>query len=184
MAARGLDISGVSHVFNFDIPQDAESYVHRVGRTGRAGRAGVALTFVIPREMGHLQSIEFVTKRKIVRMPVPTITDAIEGQQKLAVEKLLRQVEEGNFEQYKGRAEELLAEMDSVALLAAAIKLMTKEPDTTPVKITEEAPLRSRFRQNNPPRPTHSSTPVNNRKPFSKSQSSHSSHGPKKPWKK
>lgn len=184
VAARGLDISGVSHVFNFDIPQDAESYVHRVGRTGRAGRAGVALTFVIPREMGHLQSIEFVTKRKIVRMPVPTITDAIEGQQKLAVEKLLRQVEEGNFEQYKGRAEELLAEMDSVALLAAAIKLMTKEPDTTPVKITEEAPLRSRFRQNNPPRPTHSSTPVNNRKPFSKSQSSHSSHGPKKPWKK
>ncbi len=181
VAARGLDISGVSHVFNFDIPQDAESYVHRVGRTGRAGRAGVALTFVIPREMGHLQSIELVTKRKVVRMPVPTITDAIEGQQKLAVEKLLRQVEEGNFEQYKGRAEELLAEMDSVALLAAAIKLMTKEPDTTPVKITEEAPLRSRFRQSTF-KQAPSSPSATNRKPFSKSHSS--SQAPKKPWKK
>lgn len=144
VAARGLDVSGVTHVYNFDIPQDPESYVHRVGRTGRAGQTGSAMTFVIPRELEHLRSIERLTKRKIVRMPVPTLSEAIEGQQRLAVEKLLNQIEEGNLESYRGRAEDLLAETDSVALVSAALKLLTKEPDTTPIKITEEAPLRSR----------------------------------------
>ncbi|CVK20327.1 DEAD/DEAH box helicase [Sporomusa sphaeroides] len=144
VAARGLDVSGVTHVYNFDIPQDPESYVHRVGRTGRAGQTGSAMTFVIPRELEHLRSIERLTKRKIVRMPVPTLSEAIEGQQRLAVEKLLNQIEEGNLESYRGRAEDLLAETDSVSLISAALKLLTKEPDTTPIKITEEAPLRSR----------------------------------------
>ncbi|MCL6616738.1 MAG: DEAD/DEAH box helicase, partial [Anoxybacillus ayderensis] len=54
VAARGLDISGVTHVYNFDIPQDPESYVHRIGRTGRAGKTGMAITFVTPREIGQL----------------------------------------------------------------------------------------------------------------------------------
>ncbi|MDR3565960.1 MAG: DEAD/DEAH box helicase [Negativicutes bacterium] len=144
VAARGLDVSGVTHVYNFDIPQGAESYVHRIGRTGRAGQAGSALTFVIPREMDHLRSIERTTKRKILRMPAPTMIDALEGQKRLAVENLLRQIEEGDFGQYKSRAEELLAEVDSVSLLSAALKLLTKEPDATPVKLTEEAPLRTR----------------------------------------
>lgn len=144
VAARGLDISGVTHVYNFDIPQDPESYVHRVGRTGRAGQTGLAMTFVIPREIEHLRTIERTTKRKIVRMPVPSVTEAIEGQQRLAVEKILNQIEEGNLEQYRGRAEDLLAENDSVSLISAALKLLTKEPDNTPIKITEEAPLRHR----------------------------------------
>ncbi|MEW8986438.1 MAG: DEAD/DEAH box helicase, partial [Bacillus sp. (in: firmicutes)] len=65
VAARGLDISGVSHVYNFDIPQDPESYVHRIGRTGRAGNKGLAITFVTPREIDHLRVIENVTKSKI-----------------------------------------------------------------------------------------------------------------------
>lgn len=151
VAARGLDISGVTHVYNFDVPQDSESYVHRVGRTGRAGKTGSALTFVIPREIEHLRSIERATKRKIVRMPIPTITDVIEGQQRLVVDRLLGAVEEGNFDLYKGRAEELLGETDSVTLLAAALKLLTKEPDTTPVKITEEMPLRKRRSDSNRP---------------------------------
>jgi ATP-dependent RNA helicase DeaD len=58
VAARGLDVSGVTHVFNFDIPQDPESYVHRIGRTGRAGKAGEAITFMTPREMNQLRTIE------------------------------------------------------------------------------------------------------------------------------
>ena len=144
VAARGLDVSGITHVYNFDIPQDPESYVHRIGRTGRAGQTGLAVTFVIPRELEHLHSIERITKRKIIRVPVPTVNQAIEGQQRIAIEKLLNLVNEGNYEHYKGRAEELLSETDSVALLAAALKLLTKEPDTTPIKLTEEAPLRVR----------------------------------------
>jgi ATP-dependent RNA helicase DeaD len=141
VAARGLDISGVTHVYNFDIPQDPESYVHRVGRTGRAGRTGVAVTFVTPREIDHLKQIEAITKRKIDRRPVPTITEVIEGQQRLTVEKLLQVVERGAFHEYKGMAEELLSEHHSVAIVSAALKLLTKEPDTTPVKLTGESPL-------------------------------------------
>lgn len=144
VAARGLDISGVTHVYNFDIPQDSESYVHRIGRTGRAGHTGAALTFVIPRELDHLRTIERSTKRKIIRMSVPSISEAIEGQQRLAIDRLLRTVEEGDLDLYKMRSEELLAETDSVTLLSAALKMLTKEPNTTPVKITEEAPLRYR----------------------------------------
>lgn len=171
VAARGLDVSGVTHVYNFDLPQDSESYVHRIGRTGRAGQTGSALTFVIPRELDHLRTIERLTKRKIVRMPIPTMTDALEGQQKLAVEKLLRVIEEGNFDEYKTRAEEMLNETDSVALVSAALKLLTKEPDTTPVKLTEEAPLRIRRDRNRPPAQSNRRKgPGENRPPFNKNR--------------
>lgn len=148
VAARGLDISGVTHVYNFDIPQDPEGYVHRTGRTGRAGKTGLAITFVTPREMDHLKFIEYVTKRRMVRKPVPTLTEAIEGQQRLAMERLLRVVEEKDLLQYKGLAEDLLEETDSVTLLAAALKMLTKEPDTTPVVLTEEAPIRGKRAKN------------------------------------
>jgi len=148
VAARGLDISGVTHIYNFDIPQDSESYVHRVGRTGRAGQSGQAITFVISREMGHLRTIEVGIKRKIIRMSIPTISEALEGQQRLAVDKLLRVLEEGGVEQYRGTAEELLAGMDSVSLMAAALKMLTKEPSATPVKLTEESPYPFRNARN------------------------------------
>lgn len=142
VAARGLDISGVSHVYNFDIPQDPESYVHRVGRTGRAGRTGLAVTFVTHRELAHLKLIEKLTRRKIDKKPVPTITDALEGQKRLTMEKLIEVIEEGQINQFKGFAEDLLEDHDSVTMLSAALRLLTKEPDDTSVRLTEEAPLR------------------------------------------
>ena len=74
-----LDISGVSHVYNFDIPQDPESYVHRIGRTGRAGKKGKAITFVTPREIDHLRIIEKVTKKKMTKMPIPSMHDVLAG---------------------------------------------------------------------------------------------------------
>lgn len=142
VAARGLDISGVTHVFNFDIPQDAESYVHRIGRTGRAGKTGLAITFATSREIDHLRLIERATNRRMERRSVPSMAEAMEGQQRTAVEKILEVAGRENLQAYKMLAEQLLEDVDSVTLVSAALKLLTKEPDLTPVRLTEEAPLR------------------------------------------
>ena len=75
VAARGLDVDRVSHVVNYDIPYDNESYIHRIGRTGRAGRAGDAILFVTPREKRLLKSIERTTNKKIELMEMPTTQD-------------------------------------------------------------------------------------------------------------
>jgi len=164
VAARGLDISSVTHVYNFDIPQDPESYVHRIGRTGRAGKPGVAVTFVIPREMGLLRMIERLTKRSILRQAVPSMNDVLAGQQRLAVEKIMQVASEGEIGLYRGLAAEMLNEHDSVALLGAAIKLLTKEPDLTPVSLTEEAPRR---------RPAGNNRPIGNNRNASQPSGGH-----------
>ncbi len=75
VAARGLDVERISHVVNYDIPHDSESYVHRVGRTGRAGRSGDALLFVTPRERHLLSSIERATRQPITEMALPSVDD-------------------------------------------------------------------------------------------------------------
>ncbi len=78
VAARGLDVERISHVVNYDIPTDTESYVHRIGRTGRAGRAGDALSFVTPRERHLLKSIERATRQPLTQMPLPSVEDVNE----------------------------------------------------------------------------------------------------------
>src|ERR1700741_1543498 len=75
VAARGLDVDRISHVLNYDIPQDTESYVHRIGRTGRAGRSGNALLFVSPRERHLLKAIEKATRQKLTEAQLPTVED-------------------------------------------------------------------------------------------------------------
>jgi ATP-dependent RNA helicase DeaD len=72
VAARGLDVDRISHVINYDIPYDTESYIHRIGRTGRAGRSGEAILFVSPREKRLLSNIETATKRKVEEMQLPS----------------------------------------------------------------------------------------------------------------
>src|SRR5699024_9873858 len=73
VAARGLDVERISHVLNYDIPYDTESYVHRIGRTGRAGREGQAILFVTPRERGMLRAIERATRQPIEGMQLPRV---------------------------------------------------------------------------------------------------------------
>ncbi|NUO92831.1 MAG: DEAD/DEAH box helicase, partial [Dermatophilaceae bacterium] len=75
VAARGLDVERISHVVNYDIPTDTESYVHRIGRTGRAGRSGDAISFVTPRERHLLKAIEKATRQSLVQMTMPTVDD-------------------------------------------------------------------------------------------------------------
>lgn len=144
VAARGLDISGVSHVYNFDIPQDPESYVHRIGRTGRAGKKGVAVTFVTPREMSYLAIVERTTKKKMEALIPPTADEAVLGQKRVAMEQLLEMTEKNNLGDYRDFATQMLEQHDAVDLIAAALKTMTKEPEDVPVSISEERPLPSR----------------------------------------
>ncbi|MDP3058320.1 MAG: DEAD/DEAH box helicase, partial [bacterium] len=165
VAARGLDISGVTHIYNFDIPQDPESYVHRIGRTGRAGKSGIAITFISFREMEHLRMIERLTNRKIHRKPIPTTTEALEGQRRTTIERLQGVIEEGNLEKFTLSAESLLEKIDSVTLVAAALKLLTKETDVAPITLTEEKPLRSH--RPAPSNSSHRGRPSDNKSNYS-----------------
>jgi len=113
VAARGLDVPRISHVVNYDIPQDAETYVHRIGRTGRAGRSGEAILFVSHRERRMLNNIERVTRQKITPIELPTakiinekrvndfkkkITETISNQDLSVFEKLVGEFQEANEE--------------------------------------------------------------------------------------
>ncbi|WP_438432032.1 DEAD/DEAH box helicase [Gorillibacterium sp. sgz500922] len=147
VAARGLDVSGVSHVVNFDLPQDPESYVHRIGRTGRAGKEGTAWTFVTPREIDHLHFIEKITRHRITRKPVPSIAEAIEGKQKITAERIINLMQSEDTNEYKGVAIQLLEEYDSVNLLSAAMKLLTGDRKDVEVELTPEEPIRAKKRR-------------------------------------
>lgn len=140
VAARGIDVSGVTHVYNFDIPQDPESYVHRIGRTGRAGKTGLAITFATPREIGQIRSIEKASKGNIQRKSIPTVAEARESMQRAAVEKMIELVEVEQYAQFKLAAGELLDQYDSIALVSVALKLLSKEKSDIPVQLTAETP--------------------------------------------
>lgn len=150
VAARGLDVSGVTHVINFDLPQDPESYVHRIGRTGRAGREGSAWTFVSPREIDQLHLIEKMTRHKINKRPLPSVAEAIEGKQKVTAEKLLEVVQSEDFNEFKGLSIQLLEQYDSVVLLASALKLLTGEKKEISIELTPEEPMRAKKRRTGP----------------------------------
>lgn len=149
VAARGLDVSGVTHVINFDLPQDPESYVHRIGRTGRAGKEGTSYTFVTPREIDHLHLIERVTRHRITKRQLPTIAEALEGKQRILAQQLLEIVENGDSHEFKAASIQLLEQYDSVALLAAAMKLMAGERNEVQIELTPEEPIRVKRRPSN-----------------------------------
>ncbi len=142
VAARGLDVSGVTHVYNYDIPQDPESYVHRIGRTGRAGKTGVSVTFVSANEESYLRSIENLTKKKMLPLNPPTKQEAFKGQLEKSVDhvkSLLGKTDQ--LSKYEQSAEDLLASHDAKELVSALLKEVTKDPSDIPVKLTSERPL-------------------------------------------
>jgi ATP-dependent RNA helicase DeaD len=123
VAARGLDVEGVTHVINYDIPQDVDSYVHRIGRTGRAGREGKALTLITPREFKLLRMIESAIGKRIHKSLLPTLAELKERQQSRILEKILNHMEDIPA-QYEEWASELLAQHDSVQVVAAALRVI------------------------------------------------------------
>lgn len=144
VAARGLDISGVTHVYNYDIPQDPDSYVHRIGRTGRAGHHGVSLTFVTPNEMDYLREIEKLTKVRMLPLKPPTQEEAFKGQLANALSEVESLISSTDTDKFSAQAEELLSQHEPVELVAALLNDITKnDASATPVKITPERPLPS-----------------------------------------
>jgi ATP-dependent RNA helicase DeaD len=139
VAARGLDVKHVSHVVNFDVPADAESYVHRIGRTGRAGREGVAITLAEPREHRLLRNIERMTSQRIEIAQVPTVDDLRAHRLQLVRTTLRETIMEGGLDKFRGIVESLAGEFDVMDIAAAAVKLfdandVTDEPDIPAVQ--------------------------------------------------
>lgn len=123
VAARGLDIDNVTHVINFDIPQDPESYVHRIGRTGRAGRKGQAITLISSREYRQLRLIERLIKTRIKRQELPSLSDMTERQAENLKNQLIKVIQRDHLGNYRSVVAGLLEEYDSTDVAAAALKL-------------------------------------------------------------
>ena len=140
VAARGLDISGVTHVYNYDIPQDPDSYVHRIGRTGRAGQNGSSITFVTPNEIGYMRTIEQLTKKKMTPLRPPSDDQALRGQLKVAKSKI-EDIMKEDLSKYTDDANELLENYSAVELVSAFLKNLSKDSANVEVKISSEKPL-------------------------------------------
>jgi ATP-dependent RNA helicase DeaD len=123
VAARGLDIEGLSHVVNYDTPPDADDYVHRIGRVGRAGREGVAITLVEPREHRLLRAFEEVTKQKVEIGRIPTVADLRAHRLELTRAALREALVAGKLDEFRVVVEALAEEFDlfEIALAAAAL---------------------------------------------------------------
>ncbi|NVJ59928.1 MAG: DEAD/DEAH box helicase [Gammaproteobacteria bacterium] len=125
VAARGLDVERISHVINFDIPYDSESYVHRIGRTGRAGRSGKAILFVTPRERHLLRMIERNNSTQIARMTLPSVEVINDERTRRFYEEVQQQIVSGEHQDYLSVIEQIQAEHNqSGAEIAAALASM------------------------------------------------------------
>ncbi len=128
VAARGLDVERISHVVNYDIPNDPESYVHRIGRTGRAGRAGKALLFVQPRERGMLKAIERSTRQQIPAIELPRAEDLSEHRIDRFIEKLRETLSDQDLGYYFSLVSRIEKELETGALeIAAALTYLDQK---------------------------------------------------------
>jgi ATP-dependent RNA helicase DeaD len=144
VAARGLDVERISHVINYDIPYDAESYVHRIGRTARAGRPGTAILFVTPRQQRLLREIERYTRQRIEPMDLPTQADVAARRAALFKQTLVRTLEEAETELglYVQLVEEVAAESGCpISEVAAASAYLAHEGRPLAVPLEPEPEL-------------------------------------------
>lgn len=122
VAARGIDVEGITHVINYDLPQDVESYVHRIGRTGRANREGIAYSLVSPKEYSMLKQIKSVTKGDISRKPIPTVNDIFNSKSDNILEDVTNTINDSDHSRFIPIAKELSEKFDNVEVIAALIK--------------------------------------------------------------
>ena len=122
VAARGIDVSNLTHVINYSIPQEAESYVHRIGRTGRAGHKGIAITFVTPREARTLAQIKRVTKTDIKRESIPNVSEIIEAKKEALIAYIDEIIKEEDYTSYEDFADKLLEERDARQVVSSILR--------------------------------------------------------------
>ncbi|MBN1620853.1 DEAD/DEAH box helicase [candidate division WOR-3 bacterium] len=122
VAARGLDVFNLSHVINFSLPQDPESYVHRIGRTGRAGKTGTAVTFVTPYEYRKLLFIKNAANAKIEKAEIPEVVEIMREKRKRLDKELEKAIQKDGDEEYSGWADELVLNYGASRVIAALLR--------------------------------------------------------------
>jgi ATP-dependent RNA helicase DeaD len=131
VAARGIDIEEIDIVFNYDVPQDPEDYVHRIGRTGRAGRAGRAVTFVFGRDLYRLQNIERTIRQKIPRHRVPSQEEVEDRRADVLYDTVRDRLEAGSFQGHEAHIERLLDQGHTATDIAGALFTLLREATST-----------------------------------------------------
>ena len=171
VAARGLDIEDISHVFNYHLPDDAEVYVHRIGRTGRAGKTGIAITLVSPREKRRLREVEALTKQPIKKMELPTAGDIVKHRESQVVENLKIWLGRGRYKRELEMVQELIeAGHDPLNIAAAAIKIARADEKQRPIAEVGEV-------QDERKRPDRDSVRGSKREPFGQRERSATGKG-------
>ncbi len=127
VAARGIDIINLTHVINYSLPQDSDSYVNRIGRTGRAGNEGTAITFITPKEYNQLMSIQRIAKTDIKKSKVPNVKDIIKAKKKKIYDDLTTILENEIDTKYYDWAKKLLQDNNPTEILAAILNYRFKE---------------------------------------------------------
>jgi len=147
VAARGLDIDDISHVFNYHLPDDAEVYIHRIGRTGRAGKAGVAITLLSPKEKRRMREVEALTKQQVTKTELPTVADIHRYREGRVVENLKIWLGRGRYKRELEMVQELIdAGFDLTNIAAAAIKIARADEKQRPIAGVAE--VKSDYRSN------------------------------------
>jgi ATP-dependent RNA helicase DeaD len=138
VAARGLDVERVSHVVNYDVPYDSESYIHRIGRTGRAGRNGEAILFIAPRERNMLRIIERATRQRIDQMSLPSIADVNEQRVARFKQRITAAIESGEGSAFRELIEQFEREQN-VPAIEIAVALASLAQGGAPLLLPERA---------------------------------------------
>jgi len=162
VAARGLDVDDIEVVFNYDLPQDAEDYVHRIGRTGRAGRSGRAVTFVAGREIYKMQQIMQFTKARVRREKVPSAEQVEEKRTSQFVETLRETLEKGAYQRHDDLIDQLLEQGHAATdIVSALIDILGRETarESVPIRAETEPERRRPSRTEPGPRAYRESSP-------------------------
>lgn len=144
VAARGIHVDDISVVYNFDLPQEVEYYVHRIGRTGRAGSVGSSYSFLRKSEFEHLRLIEKQTQSKIKVIDAPTLGAVKAAKQNQTIEIIAKAVTEGSGTKQIENAKKLIELYGAEAALAAALDIIAPKINITDVNLTSEPPVRVR----------------------------------------